>query len=82
MRAWEATVEICREHECPGFMYGDEWLAHQIAERLKWKHDAWFTTRRLLRALSKTPGQLQKQHILLPGSRRAVLSFTLPEELK
>jgi len=82
-RACDAAFAVLVETKNPSVMYGDEWLCHQIAERLGWKHDGPWTTRRVLRALSRTPGRLQKGCVRMPGDCCArgqlVLHFALPE---
>lgn len=83
LRACDAAVAVLRELGEPGVMYGDEWLCHQIAERLGWKHEGPWTTRRLLAALSKTPGELIAGKVRMPSDCCArgqwVLCFSLPE---
>ena len=60
MRACDAAIQVLLESDNPAVMYGDAWLCHQIAARLGWEHEGPATTRRVLRALSKTPGRLTK----------------------
>jgi hypothetical protein len=85
MRACDAALEILKEHQSPGVMYGDEWLCHQIAERLGWEHEGPYTTRRVLAALSRTPGRLVKSRVVMPGDccarGQSVLHFELPPDL-
>jgi hypothetical protein len=85
MKAWEATVEVLLETQNPSIMYGDEWLCHQVAERLKWQHEGPKTSRRLLSTLSKTPGCLIKGYCKMPSDccakGQSVLHFELPDEL-
>lgn len=84
LRACDAAVEVLREHGEPTIMYGDEWLAHQVAERLGWGHEGPRTTRRVLAALSKTPGPLVKSLVQMPSDccakGQAVLCFALRTE--
>lgn len=53
------------------------------AERLGWKYEGPWTTRRLLAALSKTPGELIAGKVRMPSDCCArgqwVLCFSLPE---
>ena len=84
MRACDAAMQVLLESDNPAVMYGDDWLCHQIAARLGWEHEGPATTRRVLRALSKTPGRLTKNHVrLMPRNSRsqgrAVLHFELPK---
>lgn len=60
MRACDAALQILMESDNPSVMYGNEWLGHQITGRLGWDHAGPETSRRVLRALSKTPGRLVK----------------------
>ena len=76
MRACDAAVEVLRETDNPAVMWGDEGLLHEIADKLGWKHDAWHTSNRVLRALAKTPGALEKRRTLCHG--HWVLIFRLP----
>ncbi|POR07962.1 hypothetical protein BV908_18445 [Diaphorobacter sp. LR2014-1] len=83
MRACDAALQVLIETDNPSVMYGDEWLCHQIAARLGWEHAGPATTRRVLRALSKTPGRLVKGLIRMPGDccarGQSALHFELPE---
>jgi hypothetical protein len=83
MRAWEAAIQILIETDNPAVMYGDEWLCHQIATRLGWEHAGPETSRRVLRALSKTPGRLVKGLVRMPGDccarGQSALHFELPK---
>ncbi len=83
MRACDAAFAELAETRNPSVKYGDEWLAHQIAARLGWGHEGPQTTRRLLRALSRTPGRLVKSCVRMPrdccARGQAVLCFELPE---
>lgn len=79
MRVCDAAVEVLRATDNPAVMWGDEGLLHLIAERLGWEHNAWHTSDRVLRALSKTPGPLVKRETLLHG--HWVLIFRLPEDV-
>lgn len=83
MRACDATIQVLIETDNPSVMYGDEWLCHQIAERLGWEHAGPTTSRRVLRALAKTPGRLVKVLVRMPGDccarGQSVLHFELPE---
>lgn len=78
MRACDAAVEVLRETDNTFVMWGDEHLLHEIAERLGWEHQAWRTSARVLRVLSRTPGPLEKRKILADG--HWVLMFRLPPE--
>lgn len=83
MRACDAAIQILIETNNPSVMYGDEWLCHQIAERLGWEHEGPKTSRRVLRALAKTPGRLLKGLVLMPNDccarGQSVLHFELPK---
>lgn len=83
MRVCDVALAVLLETNNPSVMYGDEWLCHQIAERLGWKHDGPWTTRRVLSALAKTPGRLVKSYCRMPGDccarGQSVLHFQLPE---
>lgn len=81
MKAWEAAITVLRRTDNPAVMFGDSGLLHLIAEELGWKHDCWHTESRVLRALSKTPGDLVKRHTSC-GRFTKVLIFLLPEEAK
>lgn len=67
MRCCDAAVEILRETDNPAVMWGDEGLLHMIAERLGWPHECTRTSDRVLAALSRTPGPLEKRQTLLHG---------------
>lgn len=83
MRVCDVALQVLIETDNPSVMYGDEWLCHQIAGRLGWTHSGPETSRRVLRALSKTPGRLVKGHVRMPGDccarGQSVLHFELPE---
>ncbi len=83
MRVHEAAIEVLIETRNPGVMYGDEWLCHQIAAKLRWAHEGPRTSRRVLAALAKTPGRMVKGLVRMPSDccarGQAVLSFNLPE---
>lgn len=83
MRACDATLDVLLRTQNPSIMYGDEWLAHHVAEHLGWTHEGPRTTQRLLRAHSQTPGRLVKSYVAMPGDccarGQAVLCFELPE---
>lgn len=84
LRACDAALEVLKEHEQPGVMYGDEWLCHQIAARLGWKSEGPSTSRRVLAALSRTPGKLIKSYVGMPSDCCArgqdVLHFEVPKD--
>lgn len=80
-RICDATVEILRETNNPGVMWGDSGLLDMIAARAGvtigpgyrlFHHD------RILNALSRQPGILLKKYTLL-GNNRRVRAFRLPE---
>lgn len=83
MRACDAAVAVLRENNEPTIMYGDEWLAHEVAKRLGWPPEGPWTTRRVLAALSRTPGPLTKSYVRMPSDccarGQAALCFSLPE---
>jgi hypothetical protein len=83
MRACDAAYAILIETDNPSVMYGDEWLCHEIAERLGWPHEGPATSRRVLRALAKTPGRLEKGLVRMPSDCCArgqlALYFQLPK---
>ena len=83
MRACDAAYAILIETDNPSVMYGDEWLCHQIAERLGWEHEGPKTSRRVLSALAKTPGRLVKGLVRMPSDccarGQSALHFALPE---
>lgn len=83
MRACDAALDVLLETDNPRVMYGDEWLLHQIASRLGWDAEGPRTSRRVLSALSRTPGRLVKGLVKMPGDccarGQAVLTFELPE---
>jgi hypothetical protein len=85
MRACDAALAILLETRNPSVMYGDEGLCHEIAKRLGWDHEGPWTTRRVLAALSRTPGELVKSYCQMPSDccarGQSVLCFELPEEL-
>ena len=76
MRVCDAAVAVLRETGNLAVMWGDEGLLHEIADKLGWEHDAWRTSDRVLRALAKTPGPLEKRRTLCYG--HWVLIFRLP----
>jgi len=81
MRACDANEQFLREISEPTIMYGDEYLAHQIAKRLGWEHQGPTTTRRLLATLARTPGPIEKSLVRMPSDccarGQAVLCFAL-----
>jgi hypothetical protein len=83
MRACDAAIQVLIESNNPAVMYGDEWLCHQIAARLGWDHEGPRTSRRLLQALSRTPGRLVKGYCRMPSDccarGQSVLHFELPK---
>lgn len=83
MRVCDATISVLIETGNPSLMYGDEWLCHQIADRLGWEHQGPQTTRRVLAALARTPGRLEKGFVRMPSDCCArgqlALHFQLPE---
>lgn len=83
MKAWEAAFAVMIETKNPSVMYGDEWLCHQIAAKLGWEHEGPLTSRRVLKALSRTPGRLVKGLCKMPADccarGQAVLTFELPQ---
>lgn len=84
LRACDATIEHLRETDNPAVMWGDTGLIHAIADRLGWEHHAWKTEKRLLDALSKTPGDLVPGYtvVRIPGvGMRDVRIFRLPEKV-
>lgn len=79
MACWQAAIEVLRETDNPAVMWGDEGLLHLIAERLGWPHKAWHTSDRVMAALNRTPGKLQKGMTRLGPNNRYVSIFYLPE---
>ncbi len=83
MRVCDAALAVLLDTDNPSVMYGDEWLCHRIAERLEWEHEGPWTTKRVLAALARTPGRLQKGLCRMPSDccarGQAVLHFQLPE---
>jgi hypothetical protein len=67
MRACDAAVEVLQETGNSALMWGDGGLLHLIADKLGWKHNAWHTEERVLRALARTPGPLAKRKTLCAG---------------
>lgn len=59
-RVCDATVAVLKRTDNQSVMTRDEHLLHEIAEEMGWDHNAWFTSRRVIAALSKTPGNLIK----------------------
>lgn len=83
MRVCDATVEILNETDNDAVMWGDIALLHMIAERLGWESQASRTEKRVLDALSKTPGILEPVFTRisnLNGRTRLVRCFRMPEE--
>lgn len=84
LRVCDAALEILREYGQPSIMYGDEWLAHQVAKKLGWEPEGPRTTRRVLAALSRTPGLLLKSLVQMPSDccarGQAALCFALRED--
>lgn len=83
MRVCDAAIEVLKDTHNTSVMYGDEYLCHQIAARLGWTPDGPETSRRVLRALSKTPGRLIKGLCQMPSDccarGQSVLHFQLPQ---
>lgn len=82
MRVCDATVDILKVTGNDAVMWGDCVLLHMIADRLGWEHQSWRTEKRVLDALSKTPGILVPGFIRvhINGGDRLVRCFRLPEE--
>lgn len=84
LRACDAAAQVLCETGEPTIMYGDEWLAHQVAKRLGWEHQGPRTTRRVLAALARTPGRLVKTLVRMPSDccarGQAALCFALPPD--
>jgi hypothetical protein len=74
MRVCDAAMAVVTESKSPSLMWGDLNLCHAIADRLGWQHDGWRTPKRVLHALSRTPGMFTKRRILIEG--HWVLYFT------
>lgn len=81
MKIWEAAIEVFKETDNAGVMWGDEGLLHAIAEKMGWEHRAWHTSKRVLDALSRNPGPLVKRYIQI-GRGRRVRDFSLPKNNK
>lgn len=83
MRVCDAAIQVLIETDNPSLMYGDEGLCHQVAALLGWEHEGPATSRRVLQALSKTPGRLVKGLVRMPGDccarGQSVLHFELPQ---
>lgn len=82
MRVCDATVAILKVTDNGAVMWGDCVLLHMIAERLGWEHQSWRTEKRVLDALSKTPGILEPVFtpVRINGGDRLVRCFRMPEE--
>lgn len=82
MRVCDATVEILNETDNDAVMWGNYTLLHMIAGRLGWEPQAWRTEKRVLDALSKTPGILKPvfTRVNIHGRTRLVRCFRMPEE--
>lgn len=81
MRVCDATIEILKETNNDAVMWGDCVLLHMIADRLGWEHQSWRTEKRVLDALSKTPGILEPVFTRvsnLNGRTRLVRCFRMP----
>lgn len=83
VRVCDVAVSVMIETGNPSVMYGDEWLCHQIANRLGWEPDGPWTTRRVLSNLARTPGKLIPGKVRMPSDCCArgqlVRHFALPE---
>lgn len=82
-RVCDVAVSVMIETGNPSVMYGDEWLCHQIAKRMGWEPDGPWTTRRVLAALARTPGELIAGKVRMSSDCCArgqwVRHFELPE---
>lgn len=77
-RIAEAAAVVLRETGNPSITFGDEILCHMIADKLGWDHDGPNTTRKIIKNLRVSPGELVRTPIR--GHRnRPMLKFVLPE---
>ncbi len=70
------AAEHLRKTGNAGIMYGDVWLAHEIAELAGMKHEGWRTPPKVLNALEGSP-LFVKSLVSLPGMQRRVRCFDL-----
>lgn len=82
MRVCDATVDILKVTGNYAVMWGDSVLLNMIADRLGWEYTSWRTEKRILDALSKTPGILEPvfTSVRINGGDRLVRCFRMPEE--
>ena len=78
-RICDHAVTVLKRTDNAAVMWGDSFLLHMIAQEAGLSHDGPRTERRVLSALSKTPGPLTKKYTRTMGGRR-VLVFRLNEK--
>jgi len=81
LRVCDAALLVLAETGNPAVMWGDERLCHMIAERCCWEPQGPATSKRVLAALAKTPGDLKPRLVAVTGHRGAemlVRRFDLP----
>ena len=69
VRVCDAAERVLLESGNPAVMWGDERLCHMIAERCGWEPQGPATSKRVLAALSKTPGRLVPRLVAVTGHR-------------
>lgn len=75
-RVCDAATWWLRHTDNPAVGHGDAHLLHEIATLMEWEHASWRTERRVLNALSKTPGELIPTYVRY---QRLCRNFYLPE---
>lgn len=80
MRVCDATVDTLKVTGNDAVMWGDCVLLNMVADCLGWEHEYWRTEKRVLDALSKTPGILEPvfTRIRISGRDRLVRCFRMP----
>lgn len=75
-RVCDAAVWWLRKTNNPAVGWGDSYLLHEIAKLMGWAPNSWRTEKRVLNALTKTPGDMVPAFVRY---HRRVRNFWLPE---
>lgn len=78
MKISEAAEAILLETGNDAIMFGDVVLLHQVAHKMGWNSNGSATERRVLDAMTRSPGKFLARYTRI-GNGRLVRIFRLPE---